>query len=119
MQSNRSVLFLIIFLCVSIISPLAWAGDTVYVVGSLQHESLFPTRSVDQDRTEPKKDWAKIDHLSNTYLDLGVRWDRNSENKIGFRGMEAALRGEVMEWPLLGFEDSIKGYDLSLIPAVT
>ena len=113
MQSNRSVLFLIIFLCVSIISPLAWAGDTVYVVGSLQHESLFPTRSVDQDRTEPKKDWAKIDHLSNTYLDLGVRWDRNSENKIGFRGMEAALRGELMEWPLLGFEAGFKGYGLS------
>ena len=113
MQSNRSVLFLIIFLCVSIISPLAWAGDTVYVVGSLQHESLFPTRSVDQDRTEPKKEWAKIDHLSNTYLDLGVRWDRNSENKIGFRGMEAALRGELMEWPLLGFEAGFKGYGLS------
>ena len=113
MQNKQSVLFLIIFLCASIISPLTWAGDTVYVVGSLQHESLFPTRSVDQDRTEPKKEWAKIDHLSNTYLDLGVRWDHNSSNKAGFRGMEAALRGELMEWPLLGFEAGFKGYGLS------
>ena len=40
--------------------------DTVYVTGGLQHESLFPTVNVDADRTTPKADWAKIDHLSNT-----------------------------------------------------
>ena len=113
MQNKQSVLFLIIFLCASILSPLTWAGNTVYVVDSLQHESLLPTRSVDQDSTKSMTDREKNEYLSNTYLDLGVRWDYSSNNKAGFRGMEAALRGELMEWPLLGFEAGFKGYGLS------
>ena len=113
MQNKQSVLFLIIFLCASILSPLTWAGNTVYVVGSLQHESLLPTRSVDQDSTKSMTDREKNEYLSNTYLDLGVRWDYSSNNKAGFRGMEAALRGELMEKPLLGFEAGFKGSGLS------
>lgn len=91
---------------------LTWAGDTVYVVGSLQHESLFPTKSVEADRTHPRADWAKIDHLSNTYLDLGLRWEHQADNKLGFLGMEAATRGELMEWPMLGFEAGFRGYGI-------
>ena len=63
--------------------------DTVYVTGGLQHESLFPTVSTQ------KPDWAKISHLSNTYLDLGVRYEYNGDNKAGFQGVEVMLRGEL------------------------
>lgn len=87
--------------------------DTVYVTGGLQHESLFPTVNVDADRTTPKADWAKIDHLSNTYLDLGVRYEHNSDNKAGFQGVEVMLRGELTQWPLLGYDADFGGYGLS------
>ena len=87
--------------------------DTVYVTGGLQHESLFPTVNVDNDRTTPKADWAKIDHLSNTYLDLGLRYEHNGDNKAGFQGVEVMLRGELTKWPLLGYDADFGGYGLS------
>ena len=87
--------------------------DTVYVTGGLQHESLFPTVNVDADRTTPKADWAKIDHLSNTYLDLGVRYEHNGDNRAGFQGVEVMLRGELTKWPLLGYDADFAGYGLS------
>ncbi|MGN1248295.1 MAG: DUF6029 family protein, partial [Paludibacteraceae bacterium] len=87
--------------------------DTVYVTGGLQHESLFPTVNVDADRNTPKADWAKIDHLSNTYLDLGVRYEHNGDNKAGFQGVEVMLRGELTKWPLLGYDADFGGYGLS------
>ena len=100
---------------VGLLLPMALYAqkDTVYVTGGLQHESLFPTVNVDNDRTTPKADWAKIDHLSNTYLDLGVRYEHNGDNKAGFQGVEVMLRGELTQWPLLGYDADFGGYGLS------
>ena len=89
--------------------------DTVFVVGSLQHESLFPTVDVSADRTTPRPEWAKIDHLSNTYLDLGMRYEHNTPNKLQFQGVELMLRGEFTKYPLLGYDPQFAGYGLSHI----
>ena len=104
-----------LFALVGLLLPMALHAqkDTVYVTGGLQHESLFPTVNVDNDRTTPKADWAKIDHLSNTYLDLGVRYEHNGANKAGFQGVEVMLRGELTKWPLLGYDADFGGYGLS------
>lgn len=101
----------ILTIALSALLPL-WASpnDTVYVVGGIQHESLFPTVDISNVRNYPRADWAKIDHLSNTYLDLGLRWDHTSDNAVGFTGLSAALRGELMEWPLLGYDPEFRGY---------
>ena len=98
---------------------LLWANnDTVYVVGGIQHEGLFPTIDVGR----PLPDWAKIHHLSNTYLDLGVRWDRQSgiENRksgIGFQGLEVITRAELTQWPMLGYNANFGGYGISHLHA--
>ena len=94
---------------VGLLLPMALYAqkDTVYVTGGLQHESLFPTVST------PKPDWAKISHLSNTYLDLGVRYEHNGDNKAGFQGVEVMLRGELTKWPLMGYDPDFGGYGLS------
>ena len=68
----------------ALIPTLLWANDTVYVVGGIQHEGLFPT---DMSEVPAQPDWAKVTHLSNTYLDLGLRWDYNTDNKAGFHGL--------------------------------
>ena len=68
------------------------SNDTVYVVGGIQHEGLFPT---DMSEVPQQPEWAKITHLSNTYLDLGVRWDHAQASKTGFRGLEAITRAEL------------------------
>ena len=47
------------------------SNDTVYVVGGIQHEGLFPT---DMSEVPAQPDWAKVTHLSNSYLDLGVAY---------------------------------------------
>ncbi|MGN0234797.1 MAG: DUF6029 family protein [Paludibacteraceae bacterium] len=112
MLSSTRKLAVILFLGVPFVSMQA-QKDTVYVTGGLQHESLFPTVNVDNDRTTPKADWAKIDHLSNTYLDLGVRYEHNGDNKAGFQGVEVMLRGELTQWPLLGYDADFGGYGLS------
>lgn len=86
-----------------LVPAMAWAQDTVIVVGGIQHEGLFPT---DMSEVPQQPEWAKITHLSNTYLDLGVRWDHNTDNKIGFKGLELITRSELTEWPMLGFQDN-------------
>ena len=89
---------------------LLWAkNDTVYVVGGIQHEGLIPT--VDVGR--PLPEWAKMHYLSNSYLDLGVRWDHAEENKIGFRGLEVITRSELTQWPMLGYDTDFGGYGVS------
>ena len=90
-------------LLLALIPTLLWAKDTVIVVGGIQHEGLFPT---DMSEVPQQPEWAKITHLSNTYLDLGVRWDHNTDNKIGFKGLELITRSELTEWPMLGFQDN-------------
>lgn len=82
-------------------------------VGSLQHESLFPTVDVSADRSYARAPWAKIDHLSNTYLDLGLRYTYLLDNRLGFTGVSAAARGELMQWPLLGYEAGFRGFGLA------
>jgi len=89
----------------------------LYVVGGLQHESLFPTTDVSGDRTSPRSDWAKIDHLSNTYLDLGLRYDYGQENKMGFNGLSVTTRTELTQWPMLGYESGFAGHGLAHLDA--
>ena len=95
-----------ITLILALIPTLLWAQDTVYVVGGIQHEGLIPTIE------------EKHPYLSNSYLDLGVRWDRRTENgeqksKIGFQGMELIGRAELNAWSLLGYDADFAGNGLS------
>lgn len=95
-----------ITLILALIPTLLWAQDTVYVVGGIQHDGLIPTIE------------EKHPYLSNSYLDLGVRWDRRTENgeqksKIGFQGMELISRVELNAWNLLGYDDEFAGNGLS------
>lgn len=98
-----------IILLVSLPTLLWASNDTVYVVGGIQHEGLIPTIDVGR----PLPDWAKMHYLSNSYLDLGVRWDHAKENKVGFRGLELITRSELTEWPMLGYDADFGGYGLS------
>lgn len=88
------------------------ANDTVYVSGSIQHDGLFPTRDVSAVRTTPRGKWAKIDHLSNNYLDLSVNYLHTDSNAAQFRGMRADTRIELNQWPLLGYEPEFAGHGI-------
>ena len=99
-----------LILILAIIPTPSWAQDTVIIVGSIQHEGLFPT---DMSEVPKQPDWAKITHLSNTYLDLGIRWDHNTNNNAGFRGLEFITRAELTEWPMLGYDTDFGGYGIS------
>ena len=99
-----------LILILAIIPTLSWAQDTVIIVGSIQHEGLFPT---DMSEVPKQPDWAKITHLSNTYLDLGIRWDHNTNNNAGFRGLEFITSAELTEWPMLGYDTDFGGYGIS------
>ncbi len=99
-----------LILILAIIPTLSWAQDTVIIVGSIQHEGLFPA---DMSEVPKQPDWAKITHLSNTYLDLGIRWDHNTNNNAGFRGLEFITRAELTEWPMLGYDTDFGGYGIS------
>lgn len=83
--------------------------DTVYVVGGIQHDGLIPTKDVGVALPE----WAKMHYLSNTYLDLGMRWDHARENKAGFQGLELITRSELTEWPMLGYDADFGGHGVS------
>ena len=100
-----------ILLVCCLVPVMAWAQkDTVIVVGGIQHEGLFPT---DMSEVPQQPDWAKITHLSNTYLDLGMRWEHNMDNKAGFRGLEVITRAELTEWPMLGYDANFGGHGIS------
>ena len=92
--------FLIILLCC--LPTILWANDTVYVVGGIQHDGLAPLPTIDAGY-----------YLSNSYLDLGFRWDHNSDNKSQFRGLEVITRAELTEWPLLGYDSDFGGHGIS------
>ncbi|MBQ3913954.1 MAG: hypothetical protein II692_01070, partial [Paludibacteraceae bacterium] len=104
---------------------LPWCGliadDTIpekgswSVTGAIQHESLFPTVDISDERTAPRAKWALIDHLSNTYLDVGVRYQAPEVQGASstFQGISAAVRGELLEWPMLGYEPDFRGYGIS------
>lgn len=88
------------------VGAMAQKTDTVMVTGAVQHESLFPTRNLSESRPS----WAKIEHLSNSYVDLGMRWEHRADNKIGFTGLEAATRLELTKWPMPGYDAGFGGY---------
>ena len=81
---------------------ILWANDTVYVVGGIQHDGLAPLPTIDAGY-----------YLSNSYLDLGLRWDHNSNNESQFRGLEVITRAELTEWPLLGYDSDFGGHGIS------
>ena len=91
-------------LLLALIPTLLWAKDTVIVVGGIQHDALVPIPTIEQGY-----------YLSNSYLDLGMRWDHNTENQASFRGLEVITRAELTEWPLPGYDadPSFKGYGIS------
>ena len=96
-----------------LVSLGSWAkNDTVYVSGSIQHDGLFPTTDASDMRTNPRPEWAKIDHLSNSYLDLSVHY-LNDSNKLGFKSLRATTRGELTKWSLPGYESDFGGYGMS------
>jgi hypothetical protein len=96
-------------LILALIPTLLWAQDTVIVVGGIQHEGLFPT---DMNEVPQQPDWAKITHLSNTYLDLGVRWEHN-KGEQKFKGLEVVTRAELTQWPMLGYDANFGGHGIS------
>jgi hypothetical protein len=83
---------------------LLLANDTVYVVGGIQHDGLVPLPTIDAGY-----------YLSNSYLDLGMRWDHTQDNKAGFQTLELMTRTELTEWPLPGYDadPSFKGHGVS------
>ena len=89
-------------LLLALIPTLLWAKDTVIVVGGIQHEALVPVPTIEEGY-----------YLSNSYLDLGMRWEHNMDNKVGFRGLELITRSELTEWPMLGYDADFGGYGLS------
>ena len=89
-------------LILALIPSLLWAKDTVIVVGGIQHEALVPIPTIEEGY-----------YLSNSYLDLGMRWEHNMDNKVGFRGLELITRAELTEWPMLGYDADFGGYGLS------
>ena len=89
-------------LLLALIPSLLWAKDTVIVVGGIQHEALVPVPTIEEGY-----------YLSNSYLDLGMRWEHNMDNKVGFQGLELITRSELTEWPMLGYDEDFGGYGLS------
>ena len=96
---------LIWLLC--LLPAMVWAKDTVVVVGGIQHDGLVPLPTISEGY-----------YLSNSYLDLGVRWDYNDDGEnptsaLGFQSLELVTRGELTKWPLLGYDADFGGYGLS------
>ena len=91
-------------LLLALVPSLLWAQDTVIVVGGLQHEALVPLPTIDAGS-----------YLSNSYLDLGMRWDHSQENQAGFQGLEVMTLAELTQWPLPGYDadPTFKGYGVS------
>lgn len=82
-----------------------------WLSGGVEHESLFPTKDAASLRSVQRAKWAKTDHLSNSYLDLSLHYVNNT-NMVGFRELRIDMRGELMQWPLPGYEADFRGYGL-------
>ena len=91
-----------IALLLCFLPTLLSANDTVYVVGGIQHDGLVPLPTIDAGY-----------YLSNSYLDLGMRWDHSQDNKAGFQTLELMTRTELTEWPLLGYDANFGGHGIS------
>lgn len=94
-------------LILALIPTWLQAKDTVMVVGGIQHEALVPVPTIEEGY-----------YLSNSYLDLGVRWNRESgvssqKSAIGFQSLELITRAELTQWPMLGYDPDFGGYGLS------
>ena len=87
------------------------ANDTVYVSGGVHHGSLFPTTDASEMRSTPRAGWAKIDHLSNSYVDLTLHY-LNDSNKHHFKELRATTRLELMQWPLPGYDADFAGHGI-------
>lgn len=103
---------LYIAVCLLWCTSLCAARDTVYVSGGVQHDGLFPTRDISEYRTHPRAPWAKIDHLSNNYIDLAVHYLTSATNVVHFRGVTADTRVEINQWPLPGYEPGFAGHGI-------
>ncbi len=88
-------------------------NGSLQFIGGVQHDGLFPTDGGDYNRPQ----WAKIDHLSNTYVDLGLRYQHYKPNKAGLTGVDAQMRLEMMQWPMLGYETGFAGYGVGHLHA--
>ena len=91
--------FILIF---ALVPTLLWAKDTVIVVGGIQHEALVPLPTIEKGY-----------YLSNSYLDIGMRWDHNEDNQAHFQSLEVMTRAELTQWPLLGYDADFGGYGVS------
>ena len=91
-----------IALLLCFLPTLLSANDTVYVVGGIQHDGLVPLPTIDAGY-----------YLSNSYLDLGMRWDHSQDNKAGFQTLELMTRTELTEWPMLGYDANFGGHGIS------
>ena len=89
-------------LILALVPTLLWAKDTVIVVGGIQHEALVPIPTIDKGY-----------YLSNSYLDIGMRWDHNDDNQAHFQSLEVMTRAELTQWPLLGYDADFGGYGVS------
>ena len=89
-------------LILALVPTLLWAKDTVIVVGGIQHEALVPLPTIEKGY-----------YLSNSYLDLGLRWDHNTDNQAHFQSLEVMTRAELTQWPLLGYDADFGGYGVS------
>ena len=91
-----------IALLLCFLPTLVLANDTVYIVGGIQHEALVPVPAIEEGY-----------YLSNSYLDLGLRWDHNTDNQAHFQSLEVMTRAELTQWPLLGYDADFGGYGVS------
>ena len=89
-------------LILALVPTLLWAKDTVIVVGGIQHEALVPLPTIEKGY-----------YLSNSYLDIGMRWDHNEDNQAHFQSLEVMTRAELTQWPLLGYDADFGGYGIS------
>ncbi len=89
-------------LILAFVPTLLWAKDTVIVVGGIQHEALVPLPTIEKGY-----------YLSNSYLDIGMRWDHNTDNQAHFQSLEVMTRAELTQWPLLGYDADFGGYGVS------
>lgn len=92
-----------IFILLLLVSLSVAAKDTVVVRGAIQHDGLL--------------DWTPVMYHSNSYIDLGVDWQHNSEGpkakgESTFRELRADTRLELTQWPMPGYEKDFGGHGI-------
>lgn len=97
MGFRRYIAFLVCALCAAVCAPLQ-ANDTTYVMGGIQHDGLL----------EWKPKWY---YGSNTYLDLSVYY-QNDSNNAHFKELRATTRLEMNQWPIPGYDPRFAGHGI-------